>query len=54
MRLIEPLSGIKMLQGHWMTHIMFFIAMWFVAYEADYTAHVEEFPEETEEETIHL
>lgn len=30
MRLLEPLNGVKMLQGHFAMHIVFFICMWFV------------------------
>ena len=33
MRLIEPLSGLKMLQGHVLTHMVFFAAMLFVECE---------------------
>lgn len=27
MRLLEPLQGVKLAQGHWKIHLMFFIAM---------------------------
>jgi|ERR1712086_742105 len=28
MRLLEPLQGVKLAQGHWKIHLMFFIAMY--------------------------
>ena len=30
MRLLEPVQGIKMAQGHFMTHLIFFTSMWFI------------------------
>ena len=30
MRLLEPFSGIKMMQGHSLVHLVFFIAIFFV------------------------
>jgi hypothetical protein len=29
-RLLEPLQGIKMAQGHLLCHLIFFTTMWFV------------------------
>jgi hypothetical protein len=30
MRLLEPLAGVKMSQGHYLTHLIFFVSMFFI------------------------
>ena len=36
MRLLEPLQGLKIAIGHFMTHLTFFVAMFFVEKDKNY------------------
>ena len=40
MRLLAPLNGIKTSQGHFITHFVFFVAMFFVDTDIDNTVEI--------------
>lgn len=35
MRLLEPLNGLKMVQGHFFSHLMYFVFMFFISRNID-------------------